>query len=116
MISRAERAELLAAAVIGVIGDGIRIGHLEAPVFFGMVEVGRARIALARGPSGAIAHEPLEFHEAERRDRALRADAGGDGRKERVGQLLNPLLDVIVTKLRADEPDAAVDVVADAAG
>src|SRR5229473_2106404 len=69
VISRAERAELFAAAVIGVIGYGIRIGHLEAPVFFGMVEVGWARVALARGPSGAIAHKPLEFHEAERRDR-----------------------------------------------
>ena len=117
MVARAERAELRAAALAGAIGHLGGVGAVEAAVRLGVLDVvGRAEPVLFHHGRCALGQDPVEPRSLQVERTAL-AGAGGHAAGDLVGELHAALLTQVVGReRRGEQADAAVDVVAHAAG
>ena len=116
VVARAQRAELIGAARESVVRHLRRVGSLEAAVLLERLEVARlAEPALDR-PRRAPPQHGAEVVAAEMLVRAPAAHAGRDVAVERLDHRNQRVPQIGAAEVGAQQPDAAVDVVADAAG
>ena len=115
MVARAERAALVETARDRAIADPPRIGALEAAARLGDQQVVLGSVAQVDDVGRPFRHQPGQLRLVELIASAL-ADAGGNVAKELIHQRPDPILDVAPRQVGAQQPHAAVDVVADAAG
>src|SRR5439155_11892897 len=114
VVARAERAALLGAALLGVVGDRVGVGAVEVAAGLGVVHVARfAQVALD-DVARAFREQALEVLAAE----GVLAGAPRPGRdvaEQGLDELPNVRLDFAVEQVGATQADAAVDVVTHAA-
>ena len=115
MVARTQRADLSRPALFGVLAHLVRIGAGHAAALFGMRDILGTGEALAQRPPAAVVQDPVELRLVDVQ-MALDADAAGEKLVERVRQLVQIRQDILHVQLRAHHADAAVDVVAHAAG
>ncbi len=115
MVARAERPALIVAARDGAIADPRRIGPVESSPGLGELEVALGAIPFVHHVGGSLLHQPRQLGLVEEVLPAL-ANARWDVAEELFHQRPDAVFRLAPLKLGAQQPDAAVDVVADAAG
>src|SRR4051794_7572949 len=113
MIAGAERAALSGAALDGVIAHRAGIGAEDLPSRLGDFDIAGLAQAAAEQELRAIAHQSPEFLGIE----AIFARTPHSGRhvfEQRLDERAQMRLDLAIRQARAHEPNAAIDVVADA--
>ena len=115
VVARAQRAELRPAAVerLAAHRGDVRAGH--HPALLGVLEVVGRAVPPPGEERGSLFGEPLELALPEPQ-RAVRPGALRDAAHQLVHERLEPRPHVLEPEARAQQPHAAVDVVAHAAG
>ncbi len=116
VVAGAERAELGDAALARSIRERPGVGAGQATAGFRELEVFRLAVTVPDRPRGAVAQHLVEVARGQPGDRALAAHAGGDVVLELADELTEPAAEIGDGQVGAHEADAAIDVVADAAG
>ena len=115
VVARAERAALVVAPGDGLVTDPVGVGAVEPAVRLGEPQVALRPPALLDDVGRALLHQPLQLRLVEQVLAAL-ADAGWDVAEELIDEWPDPGLGVLPVEFRPQEPDAAIDVVADSPG
>ncbi len=115
VVARAQRAQLVAGALVGAGADLAGIGSGDATVLLSAVEVGLGGIALLQRPARPVDDHVLQLLLSQR-EPAASTDAVGAVALELRRQIVQIGRDLVAAQVRAQQPDATVDVVADAAG
>ncbi len=115
VVAGAERAHLVALALLRPVGDEIGPGAVGCAAFLDAVEIACLAPAAPDRPAGAAGEHRLHLRVVED-DGALRADAGRDRPRQFVGQSLLSRQHVGDGEAGDESADAAGDVEADAAG
>ena len=115
MVPCTQRPELGDAPFQGAVGDIGRVGIRHPAVFLGHEKVVPCPISVLHGPLGPPGQDVPEHVPAEPRDAAF-SDAGGHFLENLRQQLLASGGDVLLGKIRPQQPDSAVDVITHASG
>src|SRR5262249_40912726 len=114
MVAGTERAALFGTAQQGAVADLVRIGAIQPAVRFSELEIALGGEIPTCQIARTLREQPLQLLLVE-----LVASRFADTGRHLAEQLFHerpqPRLDILVVEVRANEPNAAVDVVADAA-
>ena len=116
VVARAERSELAAPPLQGPIGNQIGPRSGEAPSLLDVVQVGGAAEPPRHRPAGALRQHLPELPDLQPQVFPLGADAGRNIVEQPLHQLLHPGLEGFPAQAGAQEPDPAIDVIADSSG
>src|SRR2546426_169561 len=114
VVARAERAELISAALERARAHPRDVGTGEAAALLRPVEVLLGREAAAAAPARALLEHIAELRLAELHE-PLGPDAGRHAREQRVDELADARADLFLGEVGEREAPPAVDVEADAA-
>jgi len=115
MVAGAERAHLVALAVLGLIGHGPRIGAGHAAAFLDARQILRLPVAAIHRPAGAAGQHDVQFGGVQVH-RASAAKAAGDGLEQRLHQRHLDRIQFGTAKAGVQHAHAAGHVETDAAG
>ena len=115
VVAGAEGADLVVAALDGLVAAGVGIGPREAAPLLGQLQVLRQRVAVLHAPARAVLDHPAEFA-ARTADETAAADPGRNRAEQLVHQFADARPHLLLGQGRQAEAHAAVDVEADAAG
>ena len=99
-----------------MLADRLRLSHRQATSLFRVIEVVLRRITVAERPFGAFSEKKPQLFDTEARNGLLGADPGRNSVEKRVRDPVDLWRDLLVTKVRAGESDATINVVAHPAG
>ncbi len=114
MVARAERAALVVTPRDRAVADPPRIGPVQAAARLGDHQVVLGPVALLDHVRRPFGHQPGQLRLVEQVAPAL-AHAGRNIAKELIDERLDPVFHVAPDQVGAQQPHAAVDVVADPA-
>ncbi len=115
VVARAQRAQLVARPLIGPGADLVRVGAVDAAVLLGALQVHLRGVAALQRPARPLAHHLVHLLAAQL-ELAAAADAVGAVALQLRRQVVQVGGDVVAAEARAQQPHAAVDVIAHAAG
>ena len=115
VVARAERPDGGLAAQERPLGDGVRLGALERASVLLALEVGARSEAALDGPAGTVAQDVTELGLG-RVEASTPPRAGGNRARELLQQRRQAVAGIFDPNVRAQQPHAARDVVADSAG
>ena len=114
VVARADRTDLSPAALHGPVADDVGVRPFERPAALDVIEVVRGAVPLVDRPGRAPRQDLADGRRAERGAPVPGTDAGRHVPHDLVHQALEARPQLVCRDLGAEEPDAAVDVVADA--